>query len=256
MIPWTLEHFMKVLIGMDTSEESRLHNLLEANPGGSPSFKTIQKLFDTDKPPLVSTYEAYNLGLLHEFVTSESVQGLSETLSYEELIEWAFQVASDYEDHDRLKSFSSLNLSLLNSFPRFLSSVIAVENWLSEKPKQPPFPEFPTKLSGLEFRQEFDQFDDSKKALVAELHMFIFYMAALELDMRDLGDQSRLLPPSCFIPSYFRGAIRHPMETFWEWLRSQSGISRWNEFADAMGTTTAMLGKYRKAKSLKGPPSY
>lgn len=255
MIPWTLDHFMKVLIGMGTSEESRLQSLLQANPGGSPSFKTIQKLFNVEKPPLRSTYAAYGLEFLHEMVTSESFRDLPETLSYEHLIKHYFEVAREYDGHEKLHEYTRLSSGLLSGFPRFLSSIVAVEVWLSNRTK-PPFPEFATKLSGPDFRREFDQFDNVKNALVAELHFFIFYMAALEMDITDLGKESCILPPSCFVPSHFRGSLRYPMETFWEWFRGKSGISKWNEFADNMGTTTALLSKYRKAKSLDPSPSY
>lgn len=71
MIPWTLEHFMRVLFGKGTSAESRLPKTLQLNPKRAPDFKTNQKLFLADYLPLDSTYDAYGLGFVHEFIFSQ-----------------------------------------------------------------------------------------------------------------------------------------------------------------------------------------
>lgn len=255
MIPWTLEDFMKVLIGMGTSEESRLDGLLRLHPTGSPSFKTNQRLFDADDLPRRSTYESRGLGFVHEFMSSERFQQLPESLRYSDLIELTQQQAADYSNHHELAAGTHIYRDLLFAFPRLLSSIICIEAIALGESKRQPIPDFPAKKSAEEFRLEFDQFAAEKKQSVFELHSFVLYMAAVELDIAAL-EGSRLMPPACFVTSYYKKSIRYPMETFWEWLKSKAGYARWTDFADAMETTPALLSKYRKARSLDTSPSY
>ena len=52
--------------------------------------------------------------------------------------------------------------------------------------KRQPIPDFPAKKSAEDIRLEFDQFAAEKKQSVFELHSFVLYMAAVELDIAAL----------------------------------------------------------------------
>lgn len=246
---------MKVLLGMGSSEESRLDNLLKRNAQGSPSFKTNQRLLYPNDLPNLSTYESRGLGWVYEFMSDERFRKLPDSLRFSDTIELAFNLADDYKYHEKLSYGAEFFSGLLVAFPRLISAVIFLESVASGEEKIPRHWNFTPKASVDAFRLGIKQFTPEKKRLVAELHFFVLYMAAAELDITEF-EGTCLMPPACFVPSYYRKSIRYPMENFWEWFRSKAGSARWTGFADSMGTTTALLSKYRKAKGLTPSPSY
>ena len=256
MIPWTLDHLIRVLVGMGTSDESRLDNLLQLNPEGAPSFETNQKLLNGSSFPRRSTYEKKGLGFVHEFLSDDLFKKLPENLRFRDIISLSLSLAAKYETHSRLSVGANFLPDLAFSFPRLLSSIMRIESMVHGEETQQAYPNIPTKLPAAEFLKVFEGFDAKKKALVGELHAFLVYFAAAELDFAESENQVRIALPSSFIPSYYAGSLRYPMETFWEWLKLDAGYTEWTEFADAIGTTTAMLSKYRKATSLDPSASH
>lgn len=254
MIPWTLEHFLKVLLGKGTSDESRLHNILQLNLKGAPDYKTNEKLLQTDAPPLRSTYEAYGLGFLFDFVTSEHFKKLPEHPRFSQIIELYDQFERDYAKHPKLAVGTQFNASIIHSFPRLVTTILRIECWKEGELKDCPIYYFATKeLAEYLTKDPSDALEIKQSAL--ELNVFINYFAAAELDMAEWESNFELMTPINFIPSSVKGKVIYPMETFWTWLRSQSGQARWTDFADALGTTTAMLSKYRKTDAKQDLPS-
>ncbi|MGB0744717.1 MAG: hypothetical protein ACPGSB_09340 [Opitutales bacterium] len=254
MIPWTLEYFMEVLYGKGTSEESRLHNLLQLNKTGAPDFKTNQKLFDPENLPLRSTYEAYGLGFVHEFISSPYFKELPEHPRFSQIIELYDKFEKEYANHPKLATGANFNASIIHSFPRLITTILCIECWKEGEIKDCPIYYYGTKeLAEYLAKDPSDALEIKQSAF--ELNVFINYFAAAELDMAEWESKFELMTPVNFIPSSAKGRVIYPMETFWTWLRSTSGHARWTDLADSLGTTTAMLSKYRKTDAKQNLPS-
>lgn len=254
MIPWTLDHFMKVLCGMGTSDESRLHNTLQLNPAGAPDFKTTQRLLDPEQQPLRSTYEAYGLGFVYDFILSKHWQELPEQPRLSHIIETFGKFEEEYATHPKLALGTQFNASIIHSFPRLITTILRVECWIHGEIKEPPLYYYGTEQL-LEHLKTNSETSNATKDSALELNIFINYFAAVELDMAEWDSKFKLMTPISFVPSSSKGKVIYPIETFWTWFRTVSGHSQWTEFADALGTTPAMLSKYRKTNADKNLPS-
>jgi hypothetical protein len=253
LIPWTDKYLMKVLFGKGTSEDSRLHNTLQLNPTGAPDFKTTQRLLDPEQPPLRSTYEAYDLGFVYDFISSKHWKELPEKPRLSHIIELFEKFEEEYATHPQLALGSQINASIIHSFSHLITTALLVERWLQNEIKDCPLNYYTTKEL---YESRTNNSEDAKvKYSVFETNAFINYFAAAELDLAEWDSKFEIMTPVSFIPSSSKGKIIYPMETFWTWFRSESGHARWTDFADALGTTPAMLSKYRKTDPNKGLPS-
>lgn len=253
MIPWTDKYLMKVIFGKGTSEESRLHNTLQLNPTGAPDFKTIQKLLDPEQPPQRSTYEAYGLGFAYDFISSKHWKELPEKPRLSHILELYTKFEEEYATHPQLAPGMQFNASIIHAFPYLITTALRVECCLQEDENFPIYYYATDQL--LESLKNPSDETAAIKHSVFEISAFINYFAAAELDLAEWDSKFEMMTPISFIPSSSKGKIIYPMETFWTWFRSESGHARWTEFADALGTTPAMLSKYRKTDPDKGLPS-
>ena len=266
MIPWTLEHFMKVLCGMGTSEESRLYNLLRGASTNSPDFATIQKFFSSGEKVLrrntfekcVAQESGKDFGILHDMMTSDAwKEGFKNWDGrYSSSFKLLVRSIQNPEAFNSPKEGVDFMSALLGGFTHLISTILYVESFVYGEIKGQPMRDFPTKLPHQEFWDQLKLWTNEKKAQAFELHAFILYFASIEIDISEWEPEFEIVLPSYFVPSWEGGKVIYPMNTFWRWLRNECDCSTWVNFADQLGTTVAMLSKHRDTATMKHTPSW
>tara|TARA_B110001469_G_scaffold100989_1_gene98525 strand:+ start:4469 stop:5521 length:1053 start_codon:yes stop_codon:yes gene_type:complete len=265
MFPWKLDHFMKVLCGMGTSDVSRLQGFIQGGADSAPDFETLQALFDPNKQTRRSTFEKYtakesgkDLGLIHDFLTNESF--------IDAFADWDGRYRSAFEVNvNIIKKPQEFNCppegdqfmsALLGGFSHLISNILHLESVVYGEVKEQPIRDFPTKLPVQEFRDQLRQWPNEEKAKVFELHAFMLYMASIELDFGEWEAEFDLMSPSYFVPGWEKGRIVYPMKTFWTWLRNDRECSTWKQLAEKLKTPEQSVKNHANTKSLKKTPSW
>jgi len=145
---------------------------------------------------------------------------------------------------------------ILGGFPHLISSILHVEKWAHGKLKGQPMRDFPTKLPPADFGAKNRESSDARKVQVFEIHAFLLYLAALELDFSEWEPKFELMPPSCFVPSFMKGDVAYPMKGFWTWLRTELNCSTWVELAEKLQTTEQSIKNAANTKSLADAHSW
>jgi len=265
MFPWDLDHFMKVLCGMGTSDASRQQGIILGSVGDAPDIETLQGLFDSNKQPRRTTFEKYvvtetgnDLGILYDFIASDSFRNAFSDCDerYSSVFEIQLKMIQKPNIFNLPAVGAEFMSAMLASFAHLISTILHLEGLVYGEVEEQRIRDFPTILPHQEFLIQHKHFSDEKKATTFELHAFILYMASIELDFEEWDAEFELMSPSYFVPSCENGRIVYPMKTFWTWLRNDRGCRTWKQLAEKLQTSEQSVKNHANTKSLKKTPSW